>query len=461
MSIAGLHPETMTSKPLSRLLVIGPDALRDAVAAALPQYEIIVRNTPLDGLWTSGHQDFAGVLIALSGGADALRALRSVREVRPDLRIVVTCTAAEEPFARRAVAEGADEYLLEPLRAEEVARAFGIATRQLLAGARIASTGTRSRELQLLTDALKNLSDGAQATTERLAALLQDAFDAVGVAVEHEDLFAAVGDVAHPLLEQEIVREGQVVGRIALGRKRAGLYAATVAGRLSDYASLVEAIILQAHEREHWRHVAWTDELTGLRNRRFFDQALEQLIARAGQERFRITVLMFDIDDFKHYNDSFGHDVGDDLLREVARLLRQTTRERDIVARYGGDEFAVIFWDSEAPRLPGSKHPTDPIQLTARFCAAVRAHDFQFLGQEGPGRVTVSGGIACFPWDGATRDAMIAAADRALLDAKRTGKNQIVLVGGDALQSDECASDAPGDDEAETDDPAFEPDEKD
>jgi two-component system cell cycle response regulator len=142
-----------------------------------------------------------------------------------------------------------------------------------------------------------------------------------------------------------------------------------------------------------------------------------------------VTVLLFDIDDFKSYNDRYGHEVGDKLIREVAVLLRRCTRECDIVVRYGGDEFAVVFWDAEKQRVPGSEHPQEPIELATRFCQAIAQHDFECLGSDAPGPVTISGGLACFPWHGNTRERLIAAADEALLTAKRTGKNRIHLAG--------------------------------
>ena len=98
-----------------------------------------------------------------------------------------------------------------------------------------------------------------------------------------------------------------------------------------------------------------------------------------------------------------------------------------MVARYGGDEFAVILWDAEEPRVPGSSHPTDVLAVAERFQAVIRDHDFKCLGTRAPGPVTISGGLACFPWDGKTRAELLHAADNALLSAKRGGKNHIVL----------------------------------
>ena len=412
----------------ARLLLIGASAYRDALASALPNCDVLVAEQPLEGLWQSGQGRFERAFVSLGVGSTALRAVSSLRQVSPSMRIVVGCEPADEPIARRALAEGADEYILEPLRREDVEQAFGVARPGPLPGKEPA-TGPSLQEIVGLSGVLQNLGDGAPATLDRLTALLQQAFDAQGATIQLDDLTSTAGAVGELVLGEIIERDGKPVGRIALARRKRGTYAASAAVRLSEYARLIEATIVQARDRQRWRELAWSDDLSGLHNRRYFEQTLDELVERATAERLRVTVLLFDIDDFKSYNDRFGHDVGDKLIKEVALLLRRCTRECDIVVRYGGDEFAVVFWDAEKQRVPGSEHPHEPIELATRFCKATAQHDFQCLGSDAPGPVTISGGLACFPWNGTTREQLMAAADEALLTAKRTGKFQIHLAG--------------------------------
>ena len=91
------------------------------------------------------------------------------------------------------------------------------------------------------------------------------------------------------------------------------------------------------------------DEATGLPNRRYLMQALESILAGAEAEKFRVTILLFDLDGFKHFNDTYGHTTGDQILRETSQLFRRHCRQHDIVARYAGDEFVVVFWDADSP----------------------------------------------------------------------------------------------------------------
>ena len=414
----------------TRLLLIGAPAQRDALGDALPNCEIHVASNPLDGLWQGGQAPFERAFVSLASGNSALRAVAGLRQVAPRMKIVVGCRPADEPLARRALSEGADEYILEPLRRADVERAFSEARfpRRTI---RREPAGPTPQELTKLSDILRNLGDGPEPTAERLAALVREAFGADGVVIEFEDTRAASGSPDDLVLEESLRASERVVGRVGLARRTRGAYDAGAGIRLSEYARLIEATLTQARERDRWRDLAWTDDLSGLHNRRYFEQALDRLIRHAAENRLRLTVLLFDIDGFKHYNDRFGHDVGDKLIQEVAVLLRRCTRKQDVVARYGGDEFAVVFWDAEKQRVPGSEHPHEPIELAARFCKAAAEHDFSCLGVAAPGPVTISGGLACFPWHGGTRPQLIAAADEALLRAKRTGKNCIHLAGAE------------------------------
>lgn len=180
---------------------------------------------------------------------------------------------------------------------------------------------------------------------------------------------------------------------------------------------------------------AHRDELTGAYNRRYFNLTLRRLLERGRRDRFRVTVMVFDIDDFKLYNDRHGHAAGDEILRETARLMMSVVRRHDVVARIGGDEFAVIFWDADRPRSPNSEHPKDVRKAAQRFQAAVRAARFPKLADQAPGTLTISGGLASFPWDGRTPDELVQQADSMAMRSKQQGKNAITF-GPGAMGSD-------------------------
>jgi diguanylate cyclase (GGDEF)-like protein len=184
--------------------------------------------------------------------------------------------------------------------------------------------------------------------------------------------------------------------------------------------------------------LATEDELTGLKNRRYIWEFARQIIARARGGNGRVTLLIFDIDNFKHYNDVYGHSAGDEVLKQAAVLMRRCCRGHDVVGRIGGDEFAVVFWDDprkgpfkdEAERRSAmADHPGEAIFIAKRFRKGLGKAELHLLGPEGKGVLTISGGLASFPRDGSTVDELFEQADKALLEAKRSGKNKIYLVG--------------------------------
>ncbi len=436
-------PETRPSgEPSSRarLLVIGSEELARQLAASAPSCEVRGAAHGLDGVWQSGQEAFDGVFVSLGLGAKALPTVQSIREVAPQTRIVVGCEPLDEPLARHAVEQGADDYILEPLQSDDIQRAFALPSVKPPPPA-APPPGPVADEVSGLAAALAALSSGPEEVVARLAAHLRESFATTGALVQVDNYVGQSGEADPVVLEQPVLRAEDSVGRVALGAGASGPLTASVAARLAEYADLTRELVAQSQALLGWRELAWTDDLTRLSNRRHFERRFAELLRDASQRRVQLTLFAFDIDNFKSYNDRFGHDAGDSLLRDVAELLRNTTRDTDVVCRFGGDEFAVIFWEAEKPRVPGSRHPSAAMAMIERFRASIAEHPFQFLGPESPGPVTISGGLATFPWDGADPEQLIRAADQALMAAKRTGKNTIGLAGRGAGESlDQAAS---------------------
>jgi PleD family two-component response regulator len=141
--------------------------------------------------------------------------------------------------------------------------------------------------------------------------------------------------------------------------------------------------------------LATEDDLTGLKNRRYLWEFAKQILARAKKDNGRVTVLVFDIDDFKHYNDVYGHAAGDEVLKQASLLIGRCCRKHDMVARLGGDEFAVVFWDDPQSPQPSdggerrsftADHPNEVIFIAKRFRREIEKTDLTFLGPDGKRR---------------------------------------------------------------------------
>jgi diguanylate cyclase (GGDEF)-like protein len=172
--------------------------------------------------------------------------------------------------------------------------------------------------------------------------------------------------------------------------------------------------------RESLRQQSIRDALTGLYNRRFFEESTSRELRRATRKRgdgLGVALLMMDIDHFKRFNDEHGHEVGDQVLREVAQALLGQTRGSDIVARYGGEEFTVVLVDI-TPELA--------LQRAEAIRADVEGLSLLVAGTA-VGNVTLSIGVAQFPTHGKTMEALVLAADKALYAAKHAGRNRVVV----------------------------------
>jgi diguanylate cyclase (GGDEF)-like protein len=186
--------------------------------------------------------------------------------------------------------------------------------------------------------------------------------------------------------------------------------------------------------------LATEDDLTGLKNRRYIREFTRQIIEHAEKENRRITLLIFDIDNLKQYNDIYGHSAGDEILRQVAVLIRRCCRSHDVVGRIGGDEFAVVFWDEpqtkammsakgDERRSAVAEHPKEVVSIAKRFQKELGKAELHSLGPAGKGVLTISGGLASLGGGCSTVRELFEQADKALLVAKRSGKNRIYIVG--------------------------------
>ena len=169
---------------------------------------------------------------------------------------------------------------------------------------------------------------------------------------------------------------------------------------------------------QEMKTLSLTDAMTNLHNYRYFEDRLKEEINRGNRHNKKVSLMLLDIDHFKNYNDTLGHQAGDEVLRMIGKFLKETIRDEDIVARYGGEEFCII--------LPGIEKSGIPI-LGERVRKKIESEKFFKEEVQPGGKVTISIGSSTFPDDAKNFSDLVEKADKALYQAKNSGRNQIKL----------------------------------
>ena len=175
--------------------------------------------------------------------------------------------------------------------------------------------------------------------------------------------------------------------------------------------------------KESLKNQSICDPLTGLFNRRYMEESLEREFSRANRNKSSVAIVMMDLDHFKRFNDAFGHQAGDALLRAFGDLLKRSTRGQDIACRYGGEEFVLVLTDSN---LSGRSATAEILRQQ------VKQLSVEYAGQL-LGAVSVSMGVALFPDHGTTMGDVLRASDQALYCAKREGRDRVSVWTAEAV----------------------------
>lgn len=212
-----------------------------------------------------------------------------------------------------------------------------------------------------------------------------------------------------------LIAQGEMLGIMTLSSSEAiGDDARAVALAAAEQVSMALANLKL---QETLRTQSLRDPLTGLFNRRYLEASLDREVQRSTRRQQPLSVLMLDVDHFKRFNDSHGHDAGDALLAQFGALLGRSVRNEDVACRYGGEEFTILLQETDARQA---------LERANEICAAVRALDVQHRRQT-LGPVTVSIGVATAPQAGTSPEELLRAADRALYAAKHGGRDQVRL----------------------------------
>jgi len=374
--------------------------------------------SPYDAIEEMSRRSWPAVALSSRGG-DLPGLCRAARRLQGQTSLFALCTPVDEPNLRPLVGKVLDDYFIYPPTRQDIAQLRGIAAGTALAcgpgRASPAAGAVAPAEFTHMVDSVRNVSALERGVAEVVSRRL-------GMAVRWVDAQRPAAAQPLVLLVGENPRALIAQGRTDSRRAEAGPFLAAV-------QHCLPALYATAQRAESLHRLAITDHLTGTYNRRYFYHLTDQILARAAAKNFSVTLLLYDIDDFKRYNDTYGYAAGDEILRDTAAMMKDITRAHDIVSRIGGDEFAVLFWDADEPRLADSAPPETACALADRFRLAVERHHFKSLGPEAVGALTISGGLASFGPQGQTCRDLLRQANLALKAAKESGKNGIQLVG--------------------------------
>jgi GGDEF domain-containing protein len=455
-----LAPASLVDMTAERILLIGDteQELQPALSAALPAAQITSVATVFDGI----AELVADTYTTIIATAEPIErrpesAVKALREVAGQSRLLLFGHPTLEPLSRKMLQFGADDYLVTPANTVDLQQIFGAAPLRLTPQAPAQDSPhaeplsptppTKLSQLlglplaEVMLDAMwAQPSDGPNQVIAQLNARIGPTMKLIyqpknptapaepeGSIAIQSNVRSADGDAGmlHLLLPRD---EDETAGRHFLGQ----------------IAHLLGKVISIQDRHNRLQKLAITDDLTGLYNGRYFRHFLTRVIERARGMLFPVTLLLFDIDNFKQYNDRYGHGVGDEILKQTAVLMKRCVRDHDLVARISGDEFAVVFWEKDGPRKPldpktgqpipvvgPTRPPQTPVQIFERFQRLMATQHFEGLGPHGKGTLTISGGAAVFPYHAHNVEDLIDAADKALMfGAKQSGKNSIFLIGG-------------------------------
>lgn len=452
-----------------RVLLLGDDGrMERTLRRRLGQVQLICEDNALDGIVRLSEIPTATVLVHAGRlEQQTAEAVKALRRISPISTILVYGEPFSEVYAREALRAGADDYIIQPIPFSELREyllpAHSQPTASIRGSTRPATWIERLHEsngglaAQLLTqyqELAQLIPKGKEVLLEQaqkqLAQILYVEWVDILLAERNGTIADSGGNAARPGTTNVITMNGPLgtIGQLVLGPALSpALHHQAPAQPIGD---LLATLFHLAERDESLKHLATVDELTQAYNRRYMEYFLRQIIGQNEGHDPEVTLLLFDIDEFKYYNDTYGHIAGDEILCEATRLIRRCCRAHDIVARIGGDEFAVLFWDTGEPREPYTRDEPEPVTeefdfvepqpshkhhpqiamfLSNRFRRAMKTNEFPSLGPDARGKLTISGGLACYPYDGKSLEELFAKADEALLSAKRYGKNRIYLVG--------------------------------
>jgi diguanylate cyclase (GGDEF)-like protein len=214
-----------------------------------------------------------------------------------------------------------------------------------------------------------------------------------------------------------MVALGETLGFFSLAYSQTDYFSEEISSLVSTVAEQIGLALANLRLQENLRNQSVRDPLTGVFNRRYMEETLERELHRAARNHTVLSVIMIDLDYFKLLNDTYKHDGGDTVLREIAHIFQANTRQGDVVCRYGGEEFTIILPDA------GIEETLHRAEELRKLIANLTVFHRNLVISS----ITISLGVAAYPEHGDNKEDLLLAADTALYQAKNQGRNKVLL----------------------------------
>jgi diguanylate cyclase (GGDEF)-like protein len=214
-----------------------------------------------------------------------------------------------------------------------------------------------------------------------------------------------------------MMAQGEALGVLYLSATETGAFTQSKRELAITVAEQIALALANLKLHEALQQQSIRDSLTGLFNRRYLEESLEREVSRAERKQQTVGIIMLDIDHFKRFNDTFGHDAGDTVLRELGIFLKKNIRGSDIACRFGGEELLIILPEADL---------SVTLQRAEQIREGIKHLNLHSRNQQ-LGTITLSLGVGIFPQHGITGDMVIQAADIALYQAKAQGRDRVIV----------------------------------
>ena len=417
-----------TSLDISVLYVEDELSTRDKVARILKREvrRLFLAENGKDGLalFELHHPDIVITDIKMPI-MDGLEMAERIKAICKDVHVILTTAHGEADYFMKSINVGVDKYLLKPVD-------VSILVRTLREMAHTIGIARELKEKTTLLEEYKRAVDESsivcKTDTEGRITYVNDAFCKAYGYNRNELLGKDHKAILHPQVDEGMLRELQSTiaakgiwkGILEHTKNGGHSYFAdfaivpilSVDGEIMEFIYIGHDVTELVDRTERLKQLSTTDILTGIYNRMAFNDFLDAELERARRYNTGMSLIMFDIDHFKSVNDTYGHLVGDDVLKALVHVVQQSIRKMDILARWGGEEFMILVPEAALEAA---------LELAERLLEEIEAYDFSTAG-----KITVSIGVTTYR-DGDYADSIITRVDNALYKAKENGRNRIEI----------------------------------